>query len=82
MKLELQIDELEHAINRFKRARPFTDYVLPVDLRLMASLYGKMIHFRLPCCDLALETIPTQVVVQYWRESGAPLGANGEYPIL
>ena len=68
MKHKLQIGELEHAINRYKKARPFMDCVLPLELRLMASLYGKMIYLRISSSDLELETIPTQVVVQYWGE--------------
>lgn len=68
MQIKLQICELEYAINRYKKALPFSDGVLPIDLRLMASLYGKMIYFRLSITDLDMETIPTQVVVQYWAE--------------
>ncbi len=68
MKIPLEIGDLEYAINRYKRERPFDDCVLPTELRLMASLYGKMIYFRLSSCDLILETIPTQVVVKYWSE--------------
>lgn len=68
MGYQVKIGQLEHAINRYKLARPFNDYVLPIELRLMADLYGKMIYFRLPSSDLALESAPTQVVVEYWGE--------------
>lgn len=68
MKLPLKIAELEYAINSYKRKRPFSDYILPVELRLMAALYGKMIYFRWDCCDLDLESAPTQVVVKYWKD--------------
>lgn len=68
MGYQVQIGQLERAINRYKLARPFNDYVLPVELRLMADLYGKMIYFRLSSADLGLESVPTQVVVEYWGE--------------
>jgi hypothetical protein len=67
----LQVVQLESAINGYKQARPFEDYVLPLELRLMATLYGRMIYFRLSSIDLESETVPTQVVVKYWAERSA-----------
>ena len=67
MKTPVLIGELESAINNYKRARPFNDYVLPIELRLMASLYGKMIYLRLSSYDLNLENAATIVVVEHWR---------------
>lgn len=68
MKALLTISELENAINRFKRAHSLLDYTLPADLRLMATLYGRMIYQRLTSYDLALESTTTQQVVERWIE--------------
>jgi hypothetical protein len=81
MKIPLQIGELENAINSYKRARPFSDGILPIELRLMATLYGKMIYLRLTSWDLDVETAPTQVVVEYWAAThGAHRARMTEVP--
>jgi len=69
MKSQLTIGELESAINRFKRAHRFSNCILPAELRLMASLYGRMIYHRLLSYDLTLESVETQQAIQRWSES-------------
>lgn len=82
MRIPLTISELEYAINRYKRERPFNDYILPIELRLMAELYGKMIYFRSAVYDLDLENIPTQIVVQYWKESVDHCAVSAEAAVV
>jgi hypothetical protein len=63
----INIGQLEDAINRYKRSRPFNDGVLPLELRLMATLYGEMIYYRMASVDLSMQSAPVQVLVTHWR---------------
>lgn len=62
----LKIGQLEGAINRYKRSRPFADGILPLELRLMATLYGEMIYYRMASVDLSKRSAPVQVLVKHW----------------
>lgn len=68
MEMQSAIGELENAINSYKRGRSFLDYTLPAELRLMASLDGRMIYQRLSRYDLAFESIAKQQVIQRWSQ--------------
>jgi hypothetical protein len=63
----INISQLEDAINHYKRSRPFADGVLPLELRLMATLYGEMIYYRMARVDLSTQAAPVQVLVMHWR---------------
>lgn len=66
MDLNLTILQLESAINRCKLAEPVSNYILPGDLRVLASLYGEMIFHRLDSIQLASQSELLQTVLMKW----------------
>lgn len=62
----LQIGQLEEAINRCKRAQPFSNGVLPPDLRIMAELYGEMIFRHLDSINLETQSPLLRAVFAKW----------------
>jgi hypothetical protein len=66
MDLNLNIGQLEGAINRCKLAEPFSNGILPADLRLMASLYGEMIFHRIDNINVSIQPALLQAVLAKW----------------
>jgi hypothetical protein len=63
---ELHICRLENAINRCKRVEPFTNGVLPPDMRLMAALYGQMIYCRKEHVEFESLSVLLKAVLVRW----------------
>ncbi len=68
----LKIVQLEAAINRCRVAKPFTDGILPTDMRLMAELYGEMIFRRLESVDVDTRSAPLRAVLAKWTAGAEP----------
>lgn len=62
----IAIEKLEDAINRCRTAEPFSNGVLPHDMRLMGDVYGIMIYQRLRDYDISGESEETRKVLGKW----------------
>lgn len=77
----IDIEQLELAINRLKKAQPVADYILPPDLRLMAEVYGAMIYSRQTHIDVEAQPADKRRVLLQWipapsgKEESNPAGA-------
>ncbi len=66
MGYKLTISQLEGLINRCKVAEPFSNGVLPPDMRLMATLYGEMIFRHLATVEVEAQQVSLQTVLMKW----------------
>lgn len=74
----LTIAELESGINRRIKARPFSDHVLPADLRQMAEVYGAMIWNRQTSIDTDALPASVQGTLIQWCAVGGAQELNAE----
>jgi hypothetical protein len=64
----LRIGQLEDAINRCRNTEPYSNGVLPPDMRALATLYGLMIFNHLETISLNAQPATLQQLIAKWGQ--------------
>ncbi len=70
--MELTVNELEQAINYWRRQRPSTgdERALSVEVNVLASVYALMIFERARACPLDTLDPAARELIAAWRRAG------------
>jgi hypothetical protein len=70
--MDLTLNELELAINFWRRLRPSTgdERALSAEVNTLANVYALMIYEHARTCPLATLDSATRALIDAWREAG------------